>query len=328
LFSDNVRSFGWKEPNYRKRWNADWAKWIADRYGSLANAEADWGVRAPRLGDQVTSPPTEQFREDGPWRVMVAGYRRFMDDLMSRHWNDATRKLRRLDPNHLVSFRQGALPSFDFTFTATPKHVDFFAMEGYSFRPDAKGTNNTVGFINRYIHFMTKGKPYLWAEFGASAWDRATMRAGEKEITNQGQYHELIYRLAFETGANGVSPWWLAGGYRVSEKSDYGILNPDGTLRPSGALLQTYAALFKTPRSYPIPDTWFTMDRDAHSGGHYRIAYNEGAQAFKEAAAQGRQLGIRTPGTGTTSADTPLLAVGNTKYNGRNPPKYLDAEFN
>jgi hypothetical protein len=327
LFNDKVSSFGWKEPNYRQRWDADWTKWIDDRYGSLANAEADWGVPVPRLGERITSPTTEQFKEDGPWRVMVAAYRRFMDNLMSRHWNDAKRKLRRLDPNHLVSFRQGNLPPFDFTLTATPKHVDFFAMEGYHFKPDANGTNS-VGFINRFIHFATKGKPYLWVEFGSSVWDSAAKQPGERGIATQAQNHELIYRTALETGANGASPWWWAGGYRISERSDYGILNPDGTLRPSGALLQKYAALFKTPRSYPRPNTWFTMDRDGHSGSHWRVAFHEGAEAYKEAAAQGRNLGIRTPGTGTTSADTPLLAVGNTKYNGRNPPKYLDAEFN
>ncbi|MBI5686024.1 MAG: hypothetical protein HZC54_13210 [Verrucomicrobia bacterium] len=328
LFGGKYNSFGWTETApFRQRWDADWARWIDERYGSLTNAEADWGLPAPRLDGRVTSPTNEQFKEDGPSRVMVAAYRRFMDNLMSRKWNDVTRTLRRLDPNHLVSFRQGNLPPWDFTLTATPKHVDFFAMEGYGFKPDAKGTN-AAGFINRYIHFATKGKPYLWVEFGASAWDRAAMQPGEKEITYQEQCHELIYRAAFETGANGAAPWWLAGGYRISEKSDYGILNPDGTLRPSGALLQQYAAKFKTPRSYPKPDAWFTMDRDAHNGAHWRIAFNEGAEAFGAAAAQGRQLGIRTPGTGTTSADTPLVAVGNTKYSGRNPPKYLDAEFN
>jgi len=328
LFGGKYSSFGWTEPTpYRQRWDADWERWIVERYGSLANAEADWGVPAPRLDGRVTSPTNEQFKEDGPWRIMVAAYRRFMDNLMSRKWNDVTRTLRRLDPNHLVSFRQGNLPPWDFTLTATPKHVDFFAMEGYGFKPGAQGINS-AGFINRYIHFATKGKPYLWVEFGASAWDRDAMQPGEKEIAYQTQCHELIYRTALETGANGAAPWWWAGGYRISEKSDYGILNPDGTLRPSGALLQKYAALFKTPRCYRKPDTWFTMDRDVHSGSHYRAAFHEGAEAYKEAVAQGRQLGIRTPGTGTTSADTPLLVVGNTKYNGRNPPKYLDAEFN
>lgn len=328
LFGGKYNSFGWTETApYRQRWDADWARWIDERYGNLANAEADWGVPAPRLDGRVTSPTDQQFKEDGPSRVMVAAYRRFMDNLMSRKWNDVTRALRRLDPNHLVSFRQGNLPPWDFTLTATPKHVDFFAMEGYGFKPDAKGTN-AAGFINRYIHFATKGKPYVWIEYGADAWDREAMRPGEKQVAHQGQCHELINRIAFETGANGVAPWWLAGGYRISEKSDYGLLNPDGTLRPSGASLQEYAAKFKTPRSYPQPDTWLTVDRDAHSGALWRIAFNEGAAAFGAAAAQGRQLGIRTPGSGTTSADTPLLAVGNTKYNGRNPPKHLDAEFN
>jgi len=328
LFGGKYNSFGWTETApYRQRRDADWARWIDERYGSLANAEANWGVPAPRLDGRVTSPTNEQFKEDGPWRIMVAAYRRCMDNLMSRKWNDATRTLRRLDPTHLVSFRQGNLPPWDFTLTATPKHVDFFAMEGYGLKPDETG-KATAGFINRYIHFATRAKPYIWIEFGSSVWDHAKMQPTETALVHQSQCHDLIYDTALETGANGAVPWWLAGGYRVSEKSDYGILNPDGTLRPSGALLQQYAALFKTPRSYPKPDTWFTMDRDAHSGAHYRAAYNEGAKAFKEATALGHKLGIRTPGTGTTSADTPLLAVGNTPYNGRNPPKYLDAELN
>ena len=37
---------------------------------------------------------------------------------------------------------------------------------------------------------------------------------------------------------------------------------------------------------------------------------------------------MKDAGTGTTSLDTPLKAVGNTDYNGNNPPKYLNAEFN
>jgi hypothetical protein len=328
VFGGKYNAFGWTDPApYRQRWDADWARWIADRYGSVANAEADWGVPAPRRDGAITSPADAQFKEDGPWRVMVAAYRRFMDDLMSRHWNNARRSILQLDPNHLISFRQGNLAPIDFTLTATPKHVDFFAMEGYDFTP-ASTAADAAGFVNRYIHFITNGKPYLWVEFGANAWNNETMQPGAKQIEYQGQCHELIHRIAFETGANGTAPWWLAGGYRISEKSDFGILNPDGTLRPSGALLQQYATRFKTPRDYPRPDTWFTMDRDAHSGSHRHIVWNEGAEAFRAAAAHGHQLGIRTPGTGTTSANTPLLAVGNTPCNGHNPPKYLDAEFN
>ena len=321
-------SHGWRETTpYRQRWDADWARWIDERYGSLAAAEADWGVPAPRVDGRVTAPPNEQFSKDGPWRVMVSAYRRFMDDLMSRKWNDASRRLRRLDPNHLVSFRQGNLGAVDFTLTATPKHIDFMAMEGYHFLPGDVGPI-TAGFVNRFLHFATRGKPFFWVEFGSSAWDRGQMRPTAEKLASQAQCHELIYRAALENGANGASPWWYGGGYRVCEQSDFGILNPDGTLRASGELLRDYAIRFRARAGYPAAEAWFSMDRDAHAGSHWYAAFNEGARAFKAAAAEGKKLGVRTPGTGTTSVDAPLLAVGNRPYNGHNPPKYLDAEFN
>ncbi len=328
LFGDQVRMFGWSDrAPYRQRWDEDWARWIVEHYGSLNAAEKDWDMPAPRRDGRVTSPSNTQLSKDGPWRIMVAAYRRFMDDLMSRKWNDATQKLRRMDPCHLISFRQGNLPPFDFTLTATPKHVDFFCMEGYSFRPGGTGPN-VAGFVNRYIHFTTGGKPHLWIEFGADVWNKAAMRPGEREMDRQAETHELIHHAALQTGAKGTAPWWWAGGYRVSEKTDYGILNSDGSLRPSGRMLQQYAKRFQTPREYPKSDVWFTMDRDSHAGGHWWVAFNTGAEAHRKAEADGKQLGVRSPATGTTSADTPLLAVGNTSYNGDNPPKYLNAEFN
>ena len=39
-------------------------------------------------------------------------------------------------------------------------------------------------------------------------------------------------------------------------------------------------------------------------------------------------LGVKSPGTGSDSSAEPVVAVGNRSYNGHNPPKYLDAEFN
>ncbi len=328
VFAGRVGMFNWPDPTpYRQRWDSYWHTWIVDRYGSVANAETDWGVPAPRIGDRVTSPSYQQFSNDGPWRVMVAAYRRFMDDLMSRFWNDAVQRLRRLDPNHLVSFRQGNLGAMDFTLTATPKYVDFFSMEGYSFKANESGAA-AAGFTTRYLHFLTKKKPIIWVEYGSSAWDRAAMKPGEKQMAAQAKTIEMIHREAFANGANGIAPWWWPGGYRISEQSDYGLINPDGTARPSTEVLRKYAILFQTPRAYPAPQTWFTMDRDSHAGSHWYITFNEGAEAYKKAIAAGKKLGVRTSGTGTTSADTPLLAVGNTQYNGKNPPKYLDAEFN
>ena len=54
----------------------------------------------------------------------------------------------------------------------------------------------------------------------------------------------------------------------------------------------------------------------------------ESRVAVDEALRNGKTIKFRTPGTGTTSATMPMVAVGGTPLNGKNPPRYLDAEFN
>lgn len=312
---------------HRKRWDREWERWIAERYGSLAAAEADWGVPAHRDGGRVVSPNDREFHGDGPWRVMVAAYRRFMDDLMSRKWNDAVTKLRAIDPNHLVSFRQGNTLPHDFALTATVKHIDFICPEGYSIPPGKPGYD-AAGFLTRYVAHTTGGKPIDWAEFGRSVWDASLARPDPKALPGQGEYHELFYRVVVEAGANATTPWWWPGGYRVDEKSDFGMIDPDGTPRPAAEVIRSYATRLKAPRTPPRPTRWFTFDRDAHAGGYWWAAFHEGARAYAEARKAGDVLGVRSPGTGSDSATRPVVAVGNRPFNGKNPPKYLDAEFN
>jgi len=330
-FGDKLNSFGWTDPSpYRQRWDDRWAKWIDERYGSLANAEADWGMPAPRRADgHVTSPSSKQMSSDGAWRVRVCAYRRFMADLMNRYWNDAVREIHALDSHHLITYRQGNLPPCDFTLTSTLKHVDFFAMEGYDFQPRiATNAADVAGFVNRYIPYAMGGKPFMWVEYGQSAWDSKAMTVGNEQQAYQRECVELINRMAYENGANGIAPWWMAGGFRVSERSDYGVFNSDGTLRPSGESVKKYGALFKASPRPPLPLEPCVIDNDRHCGGVAQLARHEGADAFARAAAVGKWLEVRSAGTGTTSVDAPLVAVGNTPYNGKNPPKYLDAEFN
>lgn len=324
----------WEPGNYvfrgsgRNKWDPDWRNWIEQQYGSVEKAEADWNVSAPRNDKgAVTSPPDKCFREDGQWRVLMAAYRRFMDDLTSRKWNDAHRRLRRLVPNQLVSFRQGNTLPHDFAFTGTPKHIDFICPEGYSIQHTDDGYN-AAGFITRYVHFTSRGKPIIWSEFGKSVWNRSAMRMEPAIIETQGDYHDMFYRMCLESGANGTAPWWWPGGYRTGERSDYGIMNPDYTERPAAKLIRKYAAALKNPREWPAPTTWLDMDRDAHSGGYWYVVFNTGRDAYRKAVVAGKNLGIRSRGTGTTSANTPLVAVGNRPYNGNNPPKYLNAEIN
>jgi hypothetical protein len=84
------------------------------------------------------------------WRVMMAAYRRFMDDATSRRWNQAHRKLREIDPHHLISFRQGNTLPHDFVFTGTPKHVDFICPEGYSI------PHSEAGYFAAGIHHQVR----------------------------------------------------------------------------------------------------------------------------------------------------------------------------
>lgn len=323
----------WEPGNYvfgnqRTRWDAAWREWVAERYGSLEAAERDWGVSLPRdEKGQPASPPDRWFREDGAWRVAMAAYRRFMDDLTSSLWNRAHRGLRRIDPNHLISFRQGNTLPHDFALTGPVKHIDFISPEGYSI-PNTDEGGWAAGFISRYVDFTTRGKPIFWSEFGSSVWDASRMEPDAAAFPRQAEYHERFYRMVLESGAHGTAPWWWPGGYRVGERSDFGIINPDGTPRPAAELVRTYAPRLKTPRRRPTPQVWFEFDRDAHAGGYWYAAFHAGRDAYREAVAAGRVLAIRTPGTGTTSLNAPLVAVGNRPLNGSNPPKYLNAEFN
>ncbi|MFI5336625.1 MAG: hypothetical protein ACHQ5A_07565, partial [Opitutales bacterium] len=80
------------------------------------------------------------------------------------------------------------------------------------------------------------------------------------------------------------------------------------------------------PGRRPTPDLFLDIDRDRHVNG-YAGLYTALADEYVKAFLDGRTPGVRTAGTGTTSANTPPVAVGNVPWNGHNPPKYLNAEF-
>jgi hypothetical protein len=87
------------------------------------------------------------------------------------------------------------------------------------------------------------------------------------------------------------------------------------------ALLPTFAP--NTARPY---GTWITVDRDLHAGS-WKM-YDDGVAAYAAADAGGALPGVKTPCTGTTSATTPQLCVGNMTPDGACPPKCLNAEWN
>ncbi len=322
-------SFGTREE--RAIFDPEWEQWIIERYGSIANAERDWGYTVPRKSDgSISNPSPAEVDTDGAWRRMTAAYRRFLDTVLYKKYGAARRLVRSIDPNHLVSFRmsEAANPTFrwegripyDFPYLAAA--VDFLAPEGYG-RISGWDDIKPGWFQNTYARWASPQKPMIWAEAGVSAWDTAQMAATPSKLEFQGALYGHFYRLISSSACSGIMYWWYPGGFRYGENSDYGIINPDGTDRPSTKAIKANGPAFLSGPSRKPTDMWIEIDRDAHPDGVAGI-YSQVKQRFWDAIDKGQTPGLKTAGTGTDSANCPLVAVGNTPCNGSNPPKYLD----
>ena len=336
--AENPWIYAWDiawEPHFgpyenRRRHDGRWAQWVADQYGSVANAERDWGVPLPRAEDgSITGPSQEQILNDGEHRVMVAAYRRFLDDLVSAAYGDWARKVRAVDPRHLIGVRSGyggtgqagIDPQAPFDLIAGAKHLDFTSPEGYGLGgPWANFERG--GFTTAYGRYAGNGKPVFWAEFGMSIHPDYT----PERIEAQRLLYEHTYRMVTWSGASGSAGWWFPGGFRVGENSDYGFMNPDGTPRPSALETRKWAKRMAEARPDWGVDHWITIDRDLHPRGYSQV-WARHRDEYVGARRDGKVVGLRTEGTDTTSVTAPMVAVGNTRADGTNPHKYLDAEF-
>ena len=321
----------------RRASDASWQAWVVERYGSVAAAEQDWRYLPPRVAGTLSGPTDEQLRQDGEWRVFVAAYRRFWDDEISRRYRAVRQAVRAVDPLHLLGARSGyggnGTPMYadlmPFDLASGAAHLDFISPEGYALQ-GGREQFLRGGLTSAYARQVGAGKPVFWAEYGVPLlWQ---VEPGQyypvetAEMEPQRVYFQNMLRFVRETGGSGCAGWWWPGGYRVDEKSDFGIVNPDGTLRPAARELQQAASVYAGPWPSPPTDHLIEIDRDQFVDGYAGI-YTAKADAYVKEFLGGRTPGVRTAGTGTTSADTPALAVGNVPWNGHNPPKYLNAEF-
>ncbi len=321
-------------PFERDPFNAAWEAWIVERYGSLENAEKDWGFPVPRDAQgNVVNFSEEMIGREGPWSPMIAAYRRFLDTLLYEKYSRARDFVRAAAPHQHVSFRMSM--AGDPTDTQTNTMLYDFAYLGGAvdlFEPEAYGR---IGdwervkpgwFTQEYARWANPALPMIWAEAGVHVWDMASMSAPQDKLDYQARYFDDFYKMMIASGADGIYWWWYPGGFRTNENSDYGIINPDGTDRPVTEVIRRRAVEFiNGPDPAPV-DTWLVMDRDAHTNGLSGI-YTALAADFWEAVAAEKTPGLRTEGTGTNSANCPLEAVGNRPGTGQNPPKFLDAFF-
>jgi len=317
-----------------KRQAADehWKRWIEDRYGSIENAEKDWGFSLRKdAGGRIHGPTDEQVMKDGPWRRMVAAYRRFWDDRISRQYMKNREVMKRLDPYHPISVRSGfggtgtlapyAVPQMPVDLFSGAKHLDYISPEGYNFSGDFQSFRE-CGFTTLYGKFVSSGKPIYWAELGYSVSGNPT----PETLENQRQYYEKIYRVFHETRSAGSAAWWWPG-YLIWEESDFAVINPDFTLRPAAHEFTKMAKMVRNLPPQKKPDYWIEIDRDLYTNGYAGLLADKRAE-YGKAVSEGRTVGLRTKATGTDTSNFPRVAIGGTPLNGKNAPEYLNAEFN
>jgi len=215
------------------------------------------------------------------------------------------------------------------------KHVDFLNPEGYSLMTQGWGNPTPPddirkgGLVTLYYRWLSREKPVVWMEFGFTVrgfhteWKTGMVHVDPEELARQKREHDCFYRMFLESGARGAAPWWFPGGFRLGERSDFGIVNEDRTERPVCEAIRKYQPQFEKVK-HEQPTMYIDVDFDKQ----YADAWEVYSEQYLAAVKEGERPYLRTTGTGTDSANTPLIAVGDTPCNGHNPPKYLNAEFN
>jgi len=334
-----IYSFGGRKrlPDLRK----EWTRWLEQRYGSIENAERDWDYKLEREEGLVAIPTPEMCRAHGKWDRAVAGFRRFYSDYVSQLYRDIVCELRAFDDKHLITFRGGAcgIPSgvrfAHLHSVGVAKHIDFLCPEGYNLKTGGMGAPTPPddirkgGLVTLYYRFISREKPVVWMEFGytvngfRAVWHTNMVHIKPQKLLEQKAEYEAFYGMFLESGARGAAPWWLPGGFRLGENSDFGIFNCDGTERPCCEVMRKYMPMFsQVVHDEPTAYIEFDLDR------HYPDAWEVYGEEYLKLVKAGERPYIKTAGTGTDSSNTPLIAVGGVPCNGHNPPIFLNAEFN
>lgn len=282
----------------RKGMDTAWEKWVVERYGSVANAEAKWKTRVPRNDTgKVTNPPDDAlWKKEGSTTQLAIAYRLFLDDWLAIKFVPIVNRLHGIDPHHLVSFRmnhggdptnRGGMP---YTFEGLAGAVDYFGPEAYGRVGDWDRVKPGI-FTAAYGRAIAPHKPIIWMEAGTSVWDATRNNVATDQLAFQGRFYDDFFRMAINSGANGIFFWWFAGGYRYGEGSDYGVLNPDGTDRPATTVIRRNGVAFKNA-PMPTPNEWLFFDRNTHPDGLVGV-YDALSERFWAAIAQGRVPGLR-----------------------------------
>lgn len=288
------------------RYAKEWSVWVQKKYADVTAARKAWGAGQENFKFEISdlksvlAPPMKWFTHDGPWRKLIADYRLFLDDLLHEKYAEARRLVRSIDPHHPVSFRMQHAGDATFNWDAFVPY-DFSGLAGAVdiWEPEAYGR---IGdwekvkpgrFTADYARLCDPDKPVVWAEMGYSVWDNLHMSPAPEKLNFQARYFSDFYRMLTDSAADGIFFWWYPGGYRLNERSDYGIINPDGTDRPVTRVIREEGAKFlATSKPSAKPNHWIVVDRDRDARGLFGI-YESAKDEYWKAIAAGKTPGLK-----------------------------------
>ena len=257
----------------RKAWDADWTEWLKVQYGSLEKADAALGVKLTRTSvGTVLAPSDTQLDSNSPtYKELNNAYSRFIDDQVGQIFLPRINEMREHDPNHLISFRMAnagsafvAPSNYAYDFQSLKAAVDILEPEGYALSADTTRILQ-VDFASAYARYTNPDKPLVWKEYGRHIWSGSNFNPSEGLEEGQYDYYEAVLSHALNNSPCGMYCWYYAGGFRIGENSDYGILNPDGSDRLVTVLLREYAPKFIGQGERNANVSVITVERDDYT---------------------------------------------------------------
>jgi len=273
---------------------------------------------------------------------LVNAYRRCLDTETAIRFGRVTRRIRQLDPYHLISCRQGwdgngnpnAVKYYPLELLATGYHFDFQGLENYYLcktdTPLSDSDYILAGMATdqAYSRWATNGKPVIWAEAGYLYAAPSFIPSIPPRPQTQADYYSQFITSMLQSLGNGIQFWWWPGGNRLTqtgEYEDWGIINPpppddDGALRPAATMMANLAAQATSPRTIPPETVTGTpVDLLADARGYAWIYCTHQQEALAAVTAvPPKGYALNGKGAGTDSSSTTL--VGGL-------PEYLWAEI-
>ncbi len=304
----------------RKSYDTAWREYLLDHYDSFEQAEKAIGYPLPRNQEgEVIGVQDDMLRHEGEYGTLVAVYRKFVDEHVRKAHYKAASIIKQIDPNHILTARTGdasTIPLVDpgiygYDYRCLAPGMDFYSPESYALS-ETKDILRQIVFTNEYSRFYNPNAVVQWKEFGKSIWcgSNFTDNTIGKEI--QANFYRKFFDMLLLGHTGGIYAWWWAGGYRIGENSDFGIVNPDGSDRAVTTVMREYAPKFlAAPLIRPV-EKRVKVDRSNFATGlegYYRHVEEEFFAGWEE----GKRTSLTHEGFDKTTldqTDLPFYADG------------------